>query len=162
LGGADDDEGFTNYSRANGDNPGYQLIPTTIPSFDGKGVEKAGSGSDETLPAPNMNMKWKPITSSKVTTSYVDTAEPFNTDANNFTNSKTSGTVPMPSTIKREPSEVNDPRDILLKQIHDLTKRLEDLEKKEPPRESQKEILMFVGTGLFLLVSFDIALRVSR
>jgi hypothetical protein len=162
LGGADDDEGFTNYSGMHGDNPGYQHVPSAIPAFDAKGVEKAGSAVDKTLPAPNMNLNWKPVISSKVTTAYIDDAGQFNADANNLTNAKTSGTVPTPSTIKREPAEVNDPRDMLLKQIQDLKKRLEDLEKKEPPQDSQGHILMFVGTGLFLLISFDIALKASR
>ena len=162
LGGADDDEGFTNYSGTQGDNPGYQLVPTAIPPVDAKGVEKAGSGPAESLPVPNMNMNWKPITSSKVTTAYLDDAAPFRVDATNVTTAKTSGTVPLPSTIKREPAELNDPRDMLLKQIQDLKKRLEELENKPSRNDSQKDILMFVGTGLFLLVSFDIALRVSR
>jgi hypothetical protein len=158
LGGADDDEGFTNYSGVKGDNPGYQLVPTAIPN-----VEKAGSGiADESLPVPNMDMNWKPITAAKATTAYIDEAGPFKPIATNVTDVKTSGTPPVPSTVKRETAVVYDQRDMLLKQVQELTKRLEELEKKEPPRNSQKEILMFVGTGLFLLVSFDIALRSSR
>jgi hypothetical protein len=157
LRGDDDEEGFANYSGMQGDNPGYQLVPTAIPAFDGNGVEKAGS-----LPAPNMDVNWKPINASKATTSYYDAA-PLAVDSTNVaTGVKTSGVVPTPSTVKREPAIVNDQRDMLLKQISELTKRLDDLEHKQPARDTQKELLMFVGTGIFLLVSFDLALRASR
>jgi hypothetical protein len=157
LRGDDDEEGFANYSGMQGDNPGYQLVPTAIPAFDANGVEKAGS-----LPAPNMDLNWKPINASKATTSYYDAA-PLAVDSTNVaTGVKTSATVPVPSTVKREPATVNDQRDMLLKQISELTKRLDDLEHKQPARDTQKELLMFVGTGIFLLVSFDLALRASR
>jgi hypothetical protein len=156
LRGDDDEEGFANYSGMQGDNPGYQLVPTAIPSFDGTGVEKAGS-----LPAPNTDISWKPINASKATTSYYDVA-PLSVDSTNATVAKTSGTVPTPSTVKREPAVLNDQRDMLLKQITQLTQRLDDLEKKQPARDTQKELLMFVGTGIFLLVSFDLALRAVR
>jgi len=157
LRGDDDEEGFANYSGMQGDNPGYQLVPTAIPAFDGSGVEKAGS-----LPAPNMDLNWKPINASKATTSYYDAA-PLAVESSNIANTvKTSGTVPTPSTVKRETVVVNDQRDMLLKQISELTKRLDDLEHKQPARDTQKELLMFVGTGIFLLVSFDLALRAAR
>jgi len=158
LRGEDDEEGFANYSGMQGDNPGYQMVPAAIPRVDAKGVEKAGS--DASLPAPNMDMNWKPLTNAAATTAYF-TEEPLNIESTNTTTAKTSGVVQQPSTIKREPAQVNDQRDMLLKQISELTKRLDDLERKTP-RNTQKELLMFVGTGLVLLVSFDIALRASR
>jgi hypothetical protein len=160
--GADDEEGFANYSGRQGDNPEYQLVPAAIPSFDSKGVEKAGSGNnDESLPAPNSRIDWKPMTSAKAKTSFVD-ALPLKIDSTNTTPAKTSGVPPVASTMKREPMKDNDNRDMLLRQIQELTKRLDDLERKQPQKNSQKDILMFVGTGMFLLISFDIALRVAR
>lgn len=160
LRGADDEEGFANYSGLHGDNPEYQLVPTAIPSFDAKGVEKAGSG--ESLPAPNSKVDWKPLTGAKATTAFLD-AMPLKIDSTNISPAKTSGVPLLTSTLKREPSTQNDHhRDMLLKQIQILTKRLDDLERRAPQKNSQKDILMFVGTGLFLLVSFDIALRVAK
>ena len=160
LRGGDDEEGFANYSGLQGDNREYQLIPTAIPSFDSKGVGKAGS--DESLPAPNTEVAWKPITGAKTTTAYLPPV-PLKVESTTTTPMKTSGVPPNSSSMKREPpNAANDQRDMLLKQIRELTKRLDDLERKEPPRNSQKELLMFVGTGLFLLVSFDIALRAAK
>jgi len=155
LRGDDDEEGFANFSGIEGENPAYQLSPASIPSFDSKGVDKAAG-----LPAPVTNMDWKPTTASKVKTAYVDKIPPV--ISSNATDSKTSGQVPLASTVKREASVVNDQRDMLVKQIEELQKRIDQLEHKEQPRNNQKELLMFVGTGIFLLISFDIALRSSR
>ena len=49
-------------------------------------------------------------------------------------------------------------KNALLKRIDQLMGRLDQLEKKSV-KDSQAEILMFVGTGLFLLVSFEIFTR---
>ena len=157
LRGEDDEEGFSNYSGIQGDNPNYQLSPASIPAFDAKGLDKAGG-----LAAPMMDMDWKPTTASKVKTAYFDTKNNMTVTSSNTTDAKTLSTPPIPSTIKRETTVVNDQRDMLIKQIHELQKRIEQLEHKEPPRDNQKELLMFIGTGLFLLVSFEVALRASR
>ncbi len=49
-------------------------------------------------------------------------------------------------------------RDALLARIDALTGRLEDLERVKR-QDSQTEILMFVGTGLFMLFAFDLMSR---
>jgi prefoldin subunit 5 len=49
-------------------------------------------------------------------------------------------------------------QDALLKRIDELMGRLDQLEKKNKA-DSQNEILMFVGTGLFLLMSFELFSR---
>jgi hypothetical protein len=155
--GEDDEEGFMDYSGIEGDNPGYQLVPEAIPGFDAKGIEKAGSSP---IPAPSASLNWKPTTPAKTTTSF----------AKNLPTVESSNTVkdvsrPPPqdrSTVSRESPVNNDMRDLLSKQIKELTKRLDDLEKKRPQRDTQKELLMFVGTGIFLLVSFDLVLRAAK
>lgn len=148
----DDEEGFSNYSALPGDNPGY-MLSNTIPGFDGNGVEKAGS-----LPAPEMSNEWKPTTAAKAKTAFLNAPS---LDSSNATTAKTVS-PPPPSTVTREPAVANDQRDMLMMQITELTKRLEQLEKAQPVQNTQQELLMFVGTGIFLLVSFDIALKASR
>ena len=155
LRGDDEEEGFANYSGIEGENPGYQLNQASIPSFDAKGVEKASG-----LPAPATNIGWKPTTASKVKTAYYENNPTI--ISSNDTNATTSGKVATPSTIKREPSTVNDERDMFIKQIQELKKRIDMLEHKEPPKNNQKELLMFVGAGIILLLSFDIVLKASR
>jgi hypothetical protein len=49
-------------------------------------------------------------------------------------------------------------KDFLMGRINELVARLENLEKKKS-QDSQTEILMFVGTGVFLLLSFEIFTR---
>jgi prefoldin subunit 5 len=46
----------------------------------------------------------------------------------------------------------------LTKRIDELVGRLDQLEKKSV-QDSQKEILLFVGTGLFLILSFEFMTR---
>lgn len=164
----DEEEGFADYSATPGDNPGYTLIPATLDaSFEGKGAAKAGA---LTLPTPSVVDVWKPLTPAGTRTSYfqelpapggrvVERVEPE-----------------IPKQVVRasaaeskaaELAELREPeftKEILLRKIQDLTARLEDLEKRGggSSRNSQKEVLMFVGTGLFLLVSFDIGMRLSR
>jgi hypothetical protein len=156
--GDGDEEGFANYSGMAGDNPNYQLVPEAIPGFDSKGVEKAGSG---TLPALPVSIDWKPTAAAKAKSAYFD-GVPIAIDSNNnVKNTSKTNVAPVTSTLKRE-SAKDDSRDLLLQKIQELTKRLDDLERKEPTRNTQKELLMFVGTGIFLLISFDVALRATR
>ena len=156
--GEDDEEGFANYSGIDGDNPSYQLVPTAIPGFDSKGVEKAGSA----LPAIPVALDWKPTTAAKVKTAYFDGAVAAGIDNTPDVKEPVVKEVPVTSVLNRESSINNDMRAPLLRQIDELTKRLHELEQKQPMRNTQNELLMFIGTGIFLLVSFDIALRVTR
>jgi len=45
-----------------------------------------------------------------------------------------------------------------MNRVNELMGRLETLEKKRA-QDSQTEILMFVGTGVFLLLSFELLTR---
>jgi hypothetical protein len=64
---------------------------------------------------------------------------------------------------KAEPVPVNDivtgkDKDSSQRRVEELIGRLEDLERKRT-QDSQTEILMFVGTGLFILLSFELFAR---
>ena len=64
----------------------------------------------------------------------------------------------VPETISDRKDDPNGDRAELLGHINTLMGRLEVLEKKKS-QDSQTEILLFVGTGIFLLLSFDLLTR---
>ena len=169
--GLDDEEGFANYSSAKGDNPGYELIPGTLAGFEEKtdGAAATGEGASS-LPAPSISNSWKPLTAAKTTTAFtgsrtVERVEPNVPEvvAPVYDTHPTKKELPVAGTDQYTRGNIPGPEDAarekLIKQIHELKKRLDDLEQKEPPRNTQKELLMFIGTGLFVLVSFDLVLR---
>lgn len=177
----DDVENFSTFSPSPTDDANYRLYPDFTKGDVLKGAAKAaGQG----LPEPPMNDQWKPMTGAASYTAYYTENEstPAISETLSGTLSETlSGMLgqtpsPMrsqePSPTKKAwnqepentkgPVGVNDTQgngnDALLKRIDDLMGRLDDLEKKNV-RDSQTEILMFVGTGLFILVSFEILTR---
>ena len=156
----DDDEGFSSFSAVGSDNPNYMLQPDFKTTFDLKGVGKAGGE----LPEPNVNDTWKPLSHGASYTAFVsDTnkAEPgWSMNAEHK-----DGRVASKSTIQQEtPASItgerkdSGEREFLMGRINDLVARLENLEKKKS-QDSQTEILMFVGTGVFLLLSFELFTR---
>ena len=174
-------ENFSTFSPSPTDDANYRLYPDFTKGDVLKGAAKAaGQG----LPEPPMNDQWKPMTGAASYTAYYTENEstPAISETLSGTLSETlSGMLgqtpsPMrsqePSPTKKAwnqepentkgPVGVNDTQgngnDALLKRIDDLMGRLDDLEKKNV-RDSQTEILMFVGTGLFILVSFELFTR---
>jgi hypothetical protein len=158
----DDEEGFADYSADPTDTTGYRMSE--------KGVGKAGSGP--VLPTPSLSDAWKPLTPAGATTAYfgklpapggrvVERVEPDLPEVGpkvvvNPSEATRKGGAPV-----KDPEMSDVTRDQLMRRIQDLQKRLEELETKAA-RNSQKEILVFVGAGLFLLVSFDLAIRTAR
>ena len=162
-----EDEGFTNMFNDSADT---MLNETFEYEFGGKGAEKAGAV--KTLPAPSLDDAWKPLTNAKTTTAF-------------FTAKKPKGVVePVEETALRpekklgitekksppihkpgaEPAAGSDPeamRGQMAEQMRQLMKKFEDLEAKRQ-RDTKNEVLLFVGTGLFVLVSLDIVARLSR
>ena len=150
----DEEEGFADYSATPGDNPGYTLIPATLDaSFEGKGAAKAGA---LTLPTPSIVDVWKPLTPAGARTSYFqELPAPGGRVVERVEPEIPKQVVRASSAPSKaaELAELREPeftKDILLQKIQDLTARLEDLERRGPgTRNSQREVLMFVGTGLF-------------
>jgi hypothetical protein len=64
----------------------------------------------------------------------------------------------IPPAKMAEVKRGGDDKDALMNRINELVSRLETLEKKKS-QDSQTEILMFVGTGVFLLMSFEFLTR---
>ena len=168
--GIDDEEGFANYSGTAGDNPGYRLIPNTVAGFEEKGASSSSNGAGvSALPAPSIVNSWKPMTAAKTTTAFtnshnVERVEPEIPESKiqDVAPPKVEKPAPVASRIGRESGPEAIGSETLLTRIHELSKRLEDLERREPPRNTQKELLVFVGAGLFLLLSFDLAMRAGR
>jgi len=136
----EDEEGFAN----EGENTGYRLIPETLAGFEPK--------KPADLPALSLKNNWKPTASAGAKTAFIPLAE------SEMKNNVASEAAPVPIHQAEPSTAERAARDKLLEKIQDLTRRLEDLERKTP-RNTQQELLMFVGAGFFILVSFDIARR---
>ena len=164
------EEGISSFSAALDDNPNYNNSPEGQDitkevqkaadfknSFDLKGVDKAGGE----LPEPNVKDTWKPLSHGASYTAFVkdspSTEGGWSMNAEYEHNRITSkSTIPevSPAQERKDSGE----KDFLMGRINELVARLENLEKKKS-QDSQTEILMFVGTGVFLLLSFEIFTR---
>jgi hypothetical protein len=138
----DDDEGFSNFSPVGSDNPNFML------QLDLKGVDKAAG----TLPEPNLNETWKPMSPAASYTAFMPSGK---SETPGWSMNAEKAAIPddIPATASKA-----DQNGMLMSRINELVGRLETLEKKKS-QDSQTEILMFVGTGLFLLVSFELLTR---
>jgi len=147
----DMEEGFSSFSAVEGDNPNYMLQADITTSLDLKGVDKA-SGR---LPEPNLNDTWKPMSSGASYTAYTRTEENAEPTWSMNTDERVVRSIPQetPAEVKRDAT-----KDMLMNRVNELMGRLETLEKKRA-QDSQTEILMFVGTGVFLLLSFELLTR---
>jgi hypothetical protein len=154
----DDEEGFADYSPSPTDTAGYRMSETGVAKAQGSPV----------LPTPSVADVWKPLTPAGATTAYfgklpapggrvVERVEP---DVPMQVVKPTEAARRGGASVK-EPELSDVTRDQLMKRIQDLQKRLEELETKASAG-SRQDILVFVGAGLFLLVSFDLAMRARR
>jgi hypothetical protein len=148
----DDEEGFSSFSAVGSDNPNFMLQPDVTTSFDLKGVAKAGGA----LPEPNLNDTWKPMSEAASYTAFTSSAKKESPGwSMNAEPRMTNTNVPVDKpVVTRESGD----KDALMNRINELVSRLETLEKKKS-QDSQTEILMFVGTGVFLLMSFEFLTR---
>lgn len=149
----DDEEGFSSFSAVGSDNPNFMLQPDVATTFDLKGVAKAGGA----LPEPNLNDTWKPMSEAASYTAFTSAAKKESPGWSMSAEQRTTNTnVPAekPALTRAESGD----KDVLMNRINELVSRLETLEKKKS-QDSQTEILMFVGTGVFLLLSFEFLTR---
>jgi hypothetical protein len=149
----DDEEGFSNFSAVGSDNPNFMLQPDLKTTFDLKGVGKAGGA----LPEPNLNETWKPISPAASYTAFLPSGKSETPGWSMNAEQKAYQKETIPNDIPAKASKA-DQNGMLMSRINELVGRLETLEKKKS-QDSQTEILMFVGTGVFLLVSFEMLTR---
>jgi hypothetical protein len=155
----DTEEGFSSFSAVPGDDPNYVLQPDFVKSFDLKGAAKAGGE------IPELNDSWKPMTPAASYTAYQQGSGEEPTWSMN-TPQKRGQVAPkstiyedMPARVDEDSSDAKDEsREALLERVNELVKRLETLEKKRS-QDTQTEILMFVGTGFFILLSLELLTR---
>ena len=162
-------EKFADYSASAYDNPGYKLIPQTLDaSFEAAANAVAIS---KTLPVPSVNDVWKPLTPAGARTAYFqelpapggqirERVEPELPEQKQVVVPSQAATRAAPVSGENGISDVT--RDQLMRRIQELTDRLNQLEKTQQPRNSQQEVLIFVGVGLFTLLTFDMAMRFTH
>lgn len=156
--GLDDEEGFSSYSAATGNDPNYRLEPDFTQTFDTKAIEKA-MGS--LLPDPNLSDRWKPMTE----TTYTAFGAPANIPT---AVSARPGWAAIPQLEKPEPIAQIKPqdetwlskndKDEILERMNTLVGRLDEMEKRRL-QNTQTELLLFVGTGMLLLFTFELVSR---
>lgn len=163
FGKGEDDEGFTNMFQGLPD-----LKTNTSETFEyifgEKGVEKAGSVDLKTLPGPELDDNWKPMTPARSNTAFfLNEVEPERSQKP--TKPVEANEQPKPKYAKLDVKGEYEDRDsmqlLLSNKLKDLEQKLAKME-STGQRNSKNEILLFVGTGLFLLVSFDVIIRASR
>jgi len=101
------------------------------------------------LPTPSIDDNWKPLTLSKNTTAFFKSLP------------TPGGTYPLWNNVKEEPrpytSGNTTNNDNLQKKIDELMKRLDELEKQHTYKpNNQHEILAFVGTGIFVILTLSL------
>ena len=159
----DTEETFSSFNPSPKDDANYRLYPDFTKGDVLKGAAKAAG---QNLPEPPLNDQWKPITDAASYTAYGKNASHSDFDsAGDFELMRPFKPEPKPQWNMTEetkgPVAFNDSTkgsDALLKRIDELMGRLDQMEKKQV-KDSQTEILMFVGTGLFILVSFELLTR---
>jgi len=152
----DDEEGFSSYSAAAGDDPNYRLDPDVSSTFDARGVHKAMGVN---LPDPNLSDRWKPLTESNATTAFGDlptvgSARPGWASVDKLEEPEHVKTGP----IHDDGWVSKGDKDALLQKMNMLVGRLDEIEKRRL-QNTQTELLLFVGTGVLLLFTLDILRR---
>jgi len=136
-------EAFTNPNEdvmapfnAHVDQPnGYMLDADFTKSFDQSGFNRSSGVS---LPVPELRQRWKPLSSDRVSTSFVDTSYRHSDKVSNY--------------------DMNDMASMKAK-LDALMARLDDIEHRAEGANPQLEMLSFIMTGLFLMFILDVSVR---
>jgi len=140
FGASDDDtEGFAPFTNIIGDDPAYRL--SSLQTGQEKEIASVMdmSSGGALLPTPSLQDVWKPMAPAGVHTSFFH------------------GMSPPGGVYPKQTSAVQGVDDLKEKMAH-IFGRLEALE-AERRQNTQTEVLLFVGSGLALLLSLDILSR---
>jgi len=142
FGASEDDdssEGFATYTNIIGDDPAYRL--SSLPSDTEKEVASVMdmSSGGALLPTPSLEDMWKPLAPAGVHTSFFDQLKP-------------------PGGVYPKQTSAVPGIDELTEKLNHIFNRLDTLE-AERRQNTQTEVLLFVGTGLALILSLDIISR---
>jgi hypothetical protein len=151
FGASEDDtvEDFAPFTNIIGDDPAYRLENTSRGRSHGADVQNVTEyltnfqeGEESTLPTPNLEDAWKPITPPGAPTAFFQyLATP-----------RSNGSLLQ----KRSTSPALDTG--LSKKLDEIFSRLDQLEQVRR-QSSQTEVLLFVGSGLLLLGSLELICR---
>lgn len=141
--GSDDDttEGFQSSVNVIGDDPAYRFAPSGVLEEISDAVSSAKERLSKSLPYPSLSDVWKPLTPGGAPTANFHALPP------------PGGVYPTPG---QRPT-FSEPDD-LKKKLDLIFQRLDTLEKRRS-ENSQKDILVFVGSGLVFLLSLDLLTR---
>ena len=124
----------------------------------------------ESLPAPPTSNAWKPLTPAKATTAFfkkeregsgATAYEEEDLSKKPFKETKELADSP-PGRLEPEADDnYQSMRSQMHRQIQDLTRRFDEMEARKK-RDTQKEIILFVGAGVFILVCMDLVTRMAR
>lgn len=128
-------EGFATYTNTIGEDPSYKTAPSST-EVEVKSVLDKSSGG--LLSGPSLNDAWKPLAPAGVHTSFFEQVDERK--------------APPPDLkFNNNDSEIS-------KKIDHIFSRLDQLE-AERRQSTQTEVLLFVGSGLVLLLSLDLLTR---
>jgi hypothetical protein len=133
--GADPADDFADYNPAANN---YMMEPTFTSAF-----HSLNTGKHAALPVPSVRDIWKPLTPSGVDTSFFNTLPPPGGE--------------YKRTTGRE-AEYGD-YSSMSRKMDKIISRLDELQRGPNPEQSQKEILMFVTSGVFVLFLMDLLVR---
>ena len=124
-------------------------------------------GNNDKIPDPELNVNWKPKGNANANTAYfnpnsshksINQSQTIQPDSGFGLKAEQKRKSQLPERAHADPDSM---RELMASQMKELERRMGEFE-AIGKRDSKNEILMFVGTGLFLLVSFDLVVRVAR
>jgi len=130
--GKDPEEGFANYVP---DAKNYLMEPSFTSAFNLTPGGKAGSAA---LPVPSVRDYWKPPAFGGTSTSF------FNK---------------LPDPGGSTPKQTGLSYETLSRKIDNVMSRLDEMNKRSTPEQTQTDILLFVSSGIFVLFMMDLLVR---
>ena len=150
----DEKEGFMNLGTNGGESFQY--------AFEGKAADKAGA-DESVLPDPMLDAMWKPLTPAKTKTAFFQMQQGNGRKPSDIKAQVDAQVQGQPEQLAQSAQGQMDDstRAAMIKQLRDLETRMNELTTRKS-HDSKKEVLLFVGTGVFLLISFDLIVRAAR
>jgi hypothetical protein len=130
--GKDPEEGFANYVP---DAKNYLMEPSFTSAFNLTPGGKEGSAA---LPVPSVRDYWKPPAFGGTSTSF------FNK---------------LPDPGGSTPKQTGLSYETLSRKIDNVMSRLDEMNKRSTPEQTQTDILLFVSSGIFVLFMMDLLVR---
>lgn len=134
-----DEDFFADYNPNQED---YRLQPDFTKAFEQTGLNRAGA--NQTLPPPNLNVAWKPLSKGVPSAFYDKLTIP-------------KGTYQRKKEREDGEEEEHSMKDVM-KRMDILFARLDDLNGSSP-EQMTSEMLMFISTGIFVMFMMDLLVK---